>query len=341
MNNNSFKTWLYSYYKYVHIYEKIKPKIFDVSLRDGIQRCQDLQKYSTQNKKNIYKSIIHNYDPKYIEIGSFINPKILPIMQDSLELFKNIHDESQNQDEDKNQINVNLNPDIFLLIPSLKKMHEMQQNHPDIFSICNNFSLITSVSDEFQKKNINKSLIETKNEIKDIIHFLRENKTKNKIYIKLYISCINECPITGKIDNDYIVNELLEYTMKYNINNLCLSDTCGTLRLKDFEYIIDRCILYGIPNDIISVHLHYNYNDTKERKRVKEIIYSSFNRKINLFDISLFNEGGSITMKRENLKSNLTYELFYELLMDYIIKECNNQTMSKSENESESESQVK
>mgnify|MGYP006435245545 CR=1 FL=1 len=61
-------------------------KLFDVSLRDGLQSMKKM--YSLSEKKDLYHKIIHKHIPANVEIGSIVSPKILPQMKDSLELFK-------------------------------------------------------------------------------------------------------------------------------------------------------------------------------------------------------------------------------------------------------------
>jgi len=135
--------------------------------------------------------------------------------------------------------------------------------------------------------------------------------------IKLYVSCINECPIEGKIDNDFIVNRILQLN-KLNITNICLSDTCGSLCLEDFEYIIDTCIHFGIPRTKLSLHLHVKPG---REKIIETIIHNALDRKIVNFDVSLLENGGcSVTMDKDKLCPNLSYDLYYKSLVNYIIK---------------------
>ena len=75
-----------------------------------------------------------------------------------------------------------------------------------------------------------------------------------KSTVKLYVSCINECPIEGKIDNNVIIEKILKYQeLKPDI--LCLSDTCGTLTVDDLNYIILNLQKNKNFNNL-SLHLH-------------------------------------------------------------------------------------
>lgn len=157
------------------------------------------------------------------------------------------------------------------------------------------------------------------NELNEIMKILKENH--DSFYVKLYVSCINYCPIVGKLNNDDIVNKLLKlYELK--INSICLSDTCGTLNTEDFEYIVDKCANLGIPYNIFSLHLHVGNN---REDIVEKIIHKALDRKIINFDVSLLKSGGcSITINKDNLCPNLSYELYYRSLINYIEKNINN-----------------
>jgi hypothetical protein len=133
---------------------------------------------------------------------------------------------------------------------------------------------------------------------------------------KLYVSCINECPIIGPIDNDDILNEILSsYASIDALDEICLSDTTGTLKCKDFEYIADGLIRFGLARSRISLHLHINSENAEEAKR---ILFACFNRGIYRFDVSAIMEGGcSVSMEASRLKPNMTYEFFYSAMEEY------------------------
>jgi hypothetical protein len=138
--------------------------------------------------------------------------------------------------------------------------------------------------------------------------------------IKLYINCFNTCPFEGKLDNDYVIDEICYYYTYIKPDILCLKDTCGSISKNDFEYIIDKCVQNGIPISKIALHLHV-LNDSKEN--TIEIINKALDKNINIFDISSMKTGeyvkNSSFMSNINTPTNLTYELFYKTIVDYII----------------------
>jgi hypothetical protein len=305
---HSLNKWLQECQKRQSVYNRITPQLFDVTLTDELRNVSKemLHIWTTPEKKNTYYRIKFNHNPKRIEVGSLVSPKVLPIFSDSLDLHKSIEDDFRCIPKYESRKASNL----YLFTPNQKMLEKAIEN------CVTNFSFITSVSNAFQKNTINKTIAETKKELE-----LMSNEANNKGNIKLYISCINECPFNGLIDNDYIVNELLLYEKNEKIGEMCLSDTCGTLKFEDFEYIIDNCLYFGLPASKLSLHLHYS---EKNLENTKQIVNYAFDKNINKFDVSMIESGGcSTTIKKENCVNNLSYELFYRFLVDYIEKRAN------------------
>jgi hypothetical protein len=182
----------------------------------------------------------------------------------------------------------------------------------------NCFSFITSVSNSFQLKNTKMTLDESDKDIMEMLYILENNLERiKKPLIKLYVSCINECPIEGKINNDIVVNEIIYYIKNTNVNELCLSDTCGSLLFEDFKYIIDKCIDLNVDMEKISLHLH----TSESIDNIREIVHYSLDNKIKKFDVSSITSGGcSVTMDQSKLKPNMSYDLLYKLFDEYIDK---------------------
>ena len=312
---------------------KINPYVrhFDVSMRDGLQSLSKV--YTLPEKKIILNKIMKQYQPHALEIGSIVSPKLLPQMNNSIDLYNyanTIYNENwiYNSYSSKSKRNIFCNDNInnidsdtyitndienycnfYLLVPPTKKYLE-NAKHLNI----RNISLITSVSEKFQQKNIKQSIKETKSNIKEI---LKTPKTFDNV--KLYVSCITNCPISGSQDNDYIIKELCEYLHIDGINEICISDTCGDMRYSNFKHIIDYLSIEMNYNlEKISLHLHINANDDKKNSsNIDNIIEYAINNNIYKFDVtSIENIGGcSITINdKTKLNSNLTYDRLYETL---------------------------
>jgi isopropylmalate/homocitrate/citramalate synthase len=286
------------------LYTKINPILCDVSLRDGLQNAK-VDDYPTEHKKKVFQNIMKSENPPKIEVGSLTSYRILPIMKDSIEIYKHAL-EYINKEK--------LNTHVYVLVPSLNKLNIAINNK------IQNYSFITSVSNSFQLRNTCRTLDKTKEELRTIFERL-DNSSIHDSKKKLYISCIDQCPIVGKIEKEFIINELLYYNENYNFDELCLSDTCGNLSFENFLYIIENATYLGIPVNKLSLHLHIS---NENMDNTKKILKYCFENEINKFDISSLATGGcSITIENKKLHPNLSYGIFYSILYEYIYEKIN------------------
>lgn len=303
---NSFMKLILSNPKLLKNYTSIgRPCPFDVTLRDGLQGLSKEQQdlITTDVKKEMYRNLLMKYAPKNMEIGSCVNPKVLPIFKDTKALFEYTQKVSY--------INK------YILVPNLSQM----QNALNFGA--NNFSFITSVSDSFQFKNTKMNINENLNNISEMLMFLDDYSIMPNNYlpfipfgIKLYVSCINECPIEGKISHSKILHRLSQLK-EFKIDNICLSDTCGTLTSEEFADIVNMCRNIGLNVSKFSLHLHI---DPSNEKQAEQIFHHAIDNGIINFDVSELTTGGcSVTMDKNKLKPNMSYEQYYKFLTNYLI----------------------
>ena len=257
----------------------------DVTLRDGLQSIPNT--YDLQTKINILDYIVSNRNPKKIEIGSIVSPKRVPQMKDSIELYKYA---TQNYKQ----------KDFYMLIPNEKGLEIAVKN--DI----HNISLVTSASDIFQFKNVNKTLKETKEEMECMLHSYYGGN------VKLYISCIHKCPIAGRIRPSNVLKEIDYYSRFKNITEFCLSDTVGEMDYVSFKHLID-VLIHFIDRKKISLHLH---ESEKNRYDIQKIIQYSINKGIYMFDVCSFEDmGGCRVTMGDDINGNITYETIHSAIL--------------------------
>jgi hydroxymethylglutaryl-CoA lyase len=311
LSSNSYKTikLLRTVPKYIDIYKKIRPILTDVSLRDGLQ-TENKDHWPITRKKDLLHKIVFVEKPHKIEVGSFVSPHLLPIMGDTDQMFHYASNMKHNYEDSTSIFPTTL--DICVLVPSYKKLQEALNNN------VKHMSFLTSCSNSFQKKNVNKTLQETKEDLNKIFEVLKKPENKD-IKKKLYISCITECPIEGKIDLDFILHEICRYNIIYELDEICLSDTCGTLTFEDYKYIVETLFHFGVARSKIGLHLHV---DTSNHTEARHIVNYSLKNKIYKFDVSMLTSGGcSLTIK--DAKPNMTYEFFYGCLYSYLTRDDN------------------
>lgn len=320
INAKEFQKWYMEDLNRYSVYTKIgSPKPFDVTLRDGIQGLNQKQQsiFSLLDKTNLYHNIIKNYKPSKIEIGSLVSPKVYPIFKDTLELLEYITNHNF-------YLSIDNPASMYVLIPNEKQLLNCfiyDESFGFIKNDVQHFSFITSISNSFQLRNTKMNLMDSKRTLHNMISLLSGFNLAN-YSIKLYISCINECPIEGYFDPKYTVDKILEFKQlernDIKFNTICLSDTLGTLKFEDFKIILDGLLKYILPSNI-SLHLHI-----KDKAEIEKIMFYALSRNVSQFDVSLLETGGcSMTLKQSNHVSypNLDYELYYKVLTDYIYNE--------------------
>lgn len=282
---------------YSHILKNNPLRLFDVTLRHGLQSISKI--YNVTDKLQMFEKIIIHRRPDAIEIGSIVSPKKVPQMSNTIELFKKISSSC---------LPIHKPTDIYIMTPTLKSVefaciHNVQ-----------NFSFVTSISNICHKKKFNRTIAETKNELNYMMKQVATIKTDTKI--KLYISSIdNIIPNIGKLGCFYVINEIMYYYNTYDkIDELCLSDTYGSLRFLDFKYIIDELIVRNVDFERFSLHLHQHNN----KQNLTNIIVYAMKNGISRFDVSNISELGDciVTMDKymDKINGNLHYEQIYECL---------------------------
>ena len=251
-------------------------RLFDVTLRDGLQSLPKI--FSLAEKKDLLHQIIRDHAPQALEVGSLVSPKVLPQMSDSLALYTYAQRKYASD-----------GAAFYLLVPSTEKYISYARANG-----VKNIALITSVSETFQQKNIRQSLAQTK--------ALLAKCTGDFDQVKLYISCITQCPLVGPQDLTHIVREIQGYTEMPGLTELCLSDTCGSLTAQDFQTILAG----DLDPEKLSLHLHVNPSALSE---VGKILTAAREKGIYRFDVNAVAEAGgcSVTMNPAAMFGNLTY----------------------------------
>jgi hydroxymethylglutaryl-CoA lyase len=290
-NFTAFMNLINNNINFKYYYNKLKiMQPFDVSLRDGIQNINFM---SLNQKLNHYNFIKTNHSPSHIEIGSIVSKKKLPIFSNTNKLIEEISTSDT---------------DYFILFPNLIKLEDYLDKNFGKHS----YSFISSISNTFQLKNINRTLEQSDEEIISMIKLVKSNHKDAKI--KLYLSCINECPFEGKKTVNCIIDKI-DYFLKQPIDFIMLSDTCGSLTTDFFLTLLKKIDTYKYDISKIGMHFH-----VKDEKQTEELFILSLNYGIRIFDVSEISNGGcSLTLNKKERHANLSYEQFYKFVLRYLI----------------------
>lgn len=268
-------------------------KIFEMFMRDGLQ---SLKPYPLSKKINMF-NIINRNNFYGIEIGSSTNSKLLPQMDNSIELWNTIKPEFTNE---------------LLFPPNYKKPKHLtmlapSKINPLITHDIRSFGLLTSVSEDFSKLNLNKSSFDS------FIHLLDQINNINILYnyhIRIYISCAFGDFPDGKITLASMNNlQTLIKILKIKINELNLKPTdldivlCDTIGNADCNDINN--VLNHIDRDLIEYYALHLHSDIKFEPLINVgLLYG-----ISKFDTSMLGIGGCPFSKKKMVGNISTYNL--------------------------------
>ncbi|RBO84058.1 hydroxymethylglutaryl-CoA lyase [Marinomonas aquiplantarum] len=232
-------------------------KIVEVGPRDGLQN--ESQIISTETKITLVKKLAES-GLGYIETGSFVNPKWIPQMADSEQVFSGIE----------------RLPDITYaaLTPNLKGF----QRAMDVKA--SEVAIFAAASEAFSQKNINCSIAESLQRFEPLIAAANEQK----VAVRGYVSCVLGCPYEGDIAPRKVA-DVTEQLLAMGCYEVSLGDTIGVGTPAAVERLLDE-VLINTPIDKLAMHMHDTYGQALAN------IYAALLRGISVVDASVAGLGG-------------------------------------------------
>jgi hydroxymethylglutaryl-CoA lyase len=234
-----------------------KVRIVEVGPRDGLQN--EKQAIPTAAKIQLIENLV-DAGLTYIEAGSFVNPKWVPQMADSGEVFAGIARK----------------PGVTYaaLTPNL-------QGYERAIAVnANEVAIFAAASEAFSQKNINCSISESIQRFEALI----SSAKAEQIPVRGYISCVVGCPYSGAVDVQTvasIANELLAMGC-YEIS---LGDTIGVGTAGQIKHLIET-LARDIPIEKIAAHMHDTYGQALAN------IYAALEMGVSVVDSSVAGLGG-------------------------------------------------
>ena len=219
-----------------------------------------------------------------IDFGSFVSPKAIPQLQDTAEVLAGL-DLSENSSKLLSIIANNRGAEIACA-----------------FEQINYLGFPLSVSEKFQKRNTNKSIMEAL----QIVDKIQNLSLKNNKELVVYLSMAFGNPYGENYHPD-IVAELTEKLHKLEVKTIALSDTIGVSRPTNIAPLFST-LIEEYSTVEFGAHFHTTA-DTWEEK-----VESAFQNGCRRFDAALKGYGGC-PMAKDDLVGNMPTEktnyLFY------------------------------
>lgn len=234
-----------------------KVRIVEVGPRDGLQNEKKI--ISTSTKILLIEQLV-DAGLTYIEAGSFVNPKWVPQMADSAEVFTNVARDPH--------------VTYAALIPNL-------QGYEKAIAVnANEVAIFAAASEAFSQKNINCSISESLQRFE----VLMAAAEADKISVRGYISCVVGCPYSGAVNVKNVVG-IAKELLAMGCYEISLGDTIGVGTAGQVKYLIEALAL-DIPIKKLAVHMHDTYGQALTN------IFAALELGVSVIDSSISGLGG-------------------------------------------------
>jgi len=180
---------------------KGKLEICEVAPRDGLQSAA---KILSVDERVAFVSNLVACGLTKVEVGSLVNPKLVPTMASSDEVFAALIERHPQHREN-----------FSLLVPNEKGLLRA------IEIGCSSVAFFTATSETFNKKNINRSVAESLTELNPLVARAREQRMR----IRLYISTVFDCAYEGTKHPEKDLQQFLPVFDR--VDEISLGDTTG------------------------------------------------------------------------------------------------------------------
>ena len=232
-------------------------RIVEVGPRDGLQNEQ--QPIPTATKIQLIENLVAA-GLTYIEAGSFVNPKWVPQMADSGEVFAGIARK----------------PGVTYaaLTPNL-------QGYERAIAVnANEVAIFAAASEAFSQKNINCSISESIHRFEALINAAQAQH----IPVRGYISCVVGCPYAGAVDVNTVAN-IAKELLAMGCYEISLGDTIGVGTAGQVKQLIEA-VARDVPIEKIAAHMHDTYGQALAN------IYAALEMGVQVIDASVAGLGG-------------------------------------------------
>ncbi|MFV8412427.1 hydroxymethylglutaryl-CoA lyase [Vibrio owensii] len=233
-----------------------KVNIVEVGARDGLQNESPV---STQAKTRLI-DLLSDTGLTHIEAGSFVSPKWVPQMADSLDVMKKIT-------RRHNVIYSALTPNV----QGFEKALEAGATQVAIF---------TSSSEGFCQHNINCSIADSLTRFEPVM----ELAAKHNIPVRGYLSCVADCPYDGPTKPEQVAR-VANLLMELGCYEVSLGDTIGTGTPIRIAKMLEA-VQVKVPTNKLAVHFHDTWGQALAN------IYQALTMGINTIDSSVAGLGG-------------------------------------------------
>lgn len=204
-----------------------KVNVVEVGPRDGFQNIKDV--VTTEDKIETVRKILDS-GVKQVEVTSFVHPKAIPQMYDSVAVA-----------EAAVEMNKDKGARLIALVPNLKGAENALKTGIDTVSY------VISASEAHNKANVNRTVQESIDNLKELA------ATYPELNIRLDVATSFGCPFEGEVPLEKIL-KVTDAGVEAGVKEIILCDTIGVANPKQVFDIVEAVKeKYDLP---IGLHIH-------------------------------------------------------------------------------------
>lgn len=202
-------------------------KVVEVGPRDGLQNVKEI--IPTEGKIAYINKLV-KAGCRYVEVTSFVHPKLVPQLADSKEVYSQL----------ARQEGVHY----IALVPNAKGMERALEAQVQEIAV------FTSASETFSLKNTNASIAESLQRCREVAEIAQ----RHRIPFRGYISTAFGCPFEGPVPPTKVV-EVASELFDMGVYEVSIGDTIGIAVPSDVEQLLSEILRRFSPGQI-ALHMH-------------------------------------------------------------------------------------
>ena len=257
---------------------------------------QGLEEFIPTEMKAAYINQLLKVGFDTIDFGSFVSPKAIPQLRDTTEVL--------------GQLDVSTTKSKLLAIVANTRGAETASK----FEAITYLGFPLSISETFQQRNTNKSIIEALNSLTEIQEICKKT---DKVLVT-YLSMGFGNPY-GDLYDAEVVGKFVDVLFTLDVEIISLADTIGVSKPEQIQYLFNT-LTNQFPTIEFGVHLHSNPMTAEEK------IEAAFKSGCKRFDGAIKGFGGC-PMAEDNLVGNLATET----ILNWLDKNDSSPDLNKDE----------
>lgn len=244
---------------------------------------QGLEEFIPTARKVAYINQLLKVGFNTIDFGSFVSPKAIPQMRDTVEVLKQLD-------------LANTKTKLLAIVANTRGAEQACA-----FDQIHYLGFPLSISETFQQRNTNKSIVEALNTVNEIQELCKEHGKKQVVYISMGFGN----PYGDPYDVE-IVSKFADILSTLEIEIISLSDTIGVSEPEQIQYLF-KSVTKSFPKVEFGAHLHSTPLTRLEK------IEAAYDAGCQRFDGAIKGFGGC-PMAKDELVGNMATETILDFL---------------------------